>query len=317
MNLKDLFTSGRFADINEIIVERRSWYQRKSSHLYRSVLNNLPSVENIKLDFNGNTVAIGEKEEIESSRYSLVCRHARDLIPWKKGPFNLFGVEIDAEWRSDFKWNRIKEYLPSLQGKIILDIGCNNGYFMFKMAAQNPAFVLGIDPVMHFQTQFLFLQNFARIPCLSHQLLGVEHLPLMEDAFDVVFSMGIVYHHRDPIKQLRDIKACLKKEGTLVLETMGVPGEESHAFFPKDRYAGMKNTWFIPTLPCLINWVKRCGFKDIEVISSLPLSIKEQRLTDWCPSPKKTLMDFLNKDDHTRTVEGFPAPWRFCLTAKK
>ncbi len=28
------------------------------------------------------------------------------LHPWRKGPFELFGLHLDTEWRSDWKWDR-------------------------------------------------------------------------------------------------------------------------------------------------------------------------------------------------------------------
>ena len=317
MVIQDILPEKQSLDILKIIDEREKWYERKSCRSYRDILNESFKIKKPFLNLWENEIIIGSPSEISSAQLVIMKEQARNLIPWKKGPFKLFGIDINAEWRSDLKWKRIEKHLPAMAGKNILDIGCNNGYFMFKMAAHNPAFVLGIDPVIHFHTQFLFLQKFAGIPHLFHELLGVEHLPLMNDTFDLVFSMGIIYHHRNPIKQLRDIRNCLKKNGYLILETMGVPGEDSHALFPEERYAGMKNVWFIPSLSCLVNWVNKSGFKNVKILSSLPLSSKEQRLTDWCPAPKKTLENFLDEKDQSKTIEGYPAPWRFCLMAER
>ena len=112
------------------------------------------------LSLEGDTVAIGRPGDISPNERATIEKAAQALIPWRKGPFNLFGIEIDGEWRSCLKWNRMKDKLPPLEGKTILDIGCNNGYFMFKMMAQRPQFVLGIDPTLHFKNQFKFLQTF-------------------------------------------------------------------------------------------------------------------------------------------------------------
>ena len=295
---------------------KRKWDKNTLSH-YERILSSLPVIEST-LDLKRDAISIHSKKVISREQTNRIKNCAHALIPWRKGPFDLFGIYIDGEWRSDFKWNRLKKHLPSLTGKTILDIGCNNGYFMFKMAAENPRRVLGIDPVLLYCKQFEFLQNFACLSTLSFLPLGVEHLPLMEkNSFDVIFSMGIIYHHKNPLEQLIHMKDCLKKQGVLILEGLGIPGEESICLFPKGRYARMKNVWFVPTLSCLINWIRRTGFEDIQVIYSLPLSVKEQRTTRWMSSEGHSLKDFLHKENPEKTIEGYPAPWRVALKAKK
>jgi len=278
------------ASINNIINERNAWIKRPGSKNYADVLAQLPGPEDIKT-------------------------LAKDLIPWRKGPINLPGFSIDAEWRSDLKWERIKDHLAPISGKRVLDIGCNNGYFMFEMAKLDPSLVLGIDPVLHYQTQFKFLQNFFQAPNVHFEMLGVEHLNYFTEFFDTIFSMGIIYHHRHPIQQLLDIKNALRPGGQVILETIGIPGEEPMALFPMDRYAKMRNIWFVPTLNCLINWAHKTKFYDIEVISDTLLTPEEQRSTQW--SSNQSLEDFLDPKDPTKTIEGHPAPRRFCLSMKK
>jgi tRNA (mo5U34)-methyltransferase len=242
---------------------------------------------------------------------------AKDLIPWLKGPFTINDMTIDAEWRSDYKWNRLLPKLENLQGKKVLDIGTNNGYFLFQMAKQNPAMVLGIDPVVSNLLQFEFIKRFYPNSPLYFELFGIEHLPHLQNCFDVIFSMGILYHHRHPLEQLLDIKGSLKNGGTLYIETIGIPGEESVALFPEGRYANMRNVWFLPTLSCLKNWLARTGFKEIEVISTEWRGTEEQRLTDWCPPPKQSYSDYLDPNNHKLTIEGHPAPERFLIKAKR
>ncbi|RLA63573.1 MAG: tRNA 5-methoxyuridine(34)/uridine 5-oxyacetic acid(34) synthase CmoB [Epsilonproteobacteria bacterium] len=279
--------------INNIISDRNAWINRPSSKNYSDVLAKLPDT---------NTF-----DEIETL--------AKDLIPWRKGPIDLPGLTLDAEWRSDLKWERIKNHLAPLQGKRVLDIGCNNGYYMFKMAEQSPSLVLGIDPVLHYQTQFNFIQNFFKAPNVHFEMLGVEHLNHFNEFFDTIFSMGIIYHHRHPIQQLLDIKNALRPGGQVILETIGIPGVAPVALCPMDRYAKMKNIWFVPTLNCLIAWAHKTKFCDIEVIADTLLTPKEQRTTKW--SGKQSLIDFLDPEDPTKTIEGHPAPRRFCLSMKK
>ena len=226
-------------------------------------------------------------------------------------------MEIDAEWRSDKKWERLEKIVDNLKGKKILDIGCNNGYFMYRMADQRPEFILGIDPVVPYWSQFKFINHFAKCDNLQMELLGVEDCIHFDKLFDVVFSMGIIYHHRNPIQQLLDIKKSMRPGGQLILETIGIPGEKSIALFPEDRYAKMRNVWFVPTLSCLVNFAKKARFGDIEVVADTPLTSDEQRLTDWCPPPRQSLEDFLDPNDQTKTIEGHPAPRRFLISCRK
>ena len=255
--------------------------------------------------------------DLESDQSDEIEKIARSLIPWRKGPFKIGSLTIDAEWRSDQKWKRIEEFLPDLSGKTILDIGANNGYYMFQMAKQSPRLVLGIDPVLHCKAQFEFINHFVEEDNLKFELLGVDDVPLFRSLFDVIFSMGILYHHRHPIAQLIDIREALKSEGTAIIETIGIPGEESICLFPEDKYSKMRNVWFLPTLACLKNWINRTGFIDIEVVSVSTTNFEEQRKTPWCPPPHQSLEDFLDDNNKSKTVEGYPAPVRFCIKAKK
>jgi tRNA (mo5U34)-methyltransferase len=320
MTIEYLLPYKQFCKLDELSKlkdERDNWYNRDSSKDLRDFINSMPDYSASSINYSESSIEIGKREDLNDSEFNLVLEKAKQLIPWRKGPFTLFGELIDAEWRSDFKWERLKEHLDDMQDKKILDIGCNNGYFMFKMAEENPELVLGIDPVLDYKTQFEFIQNYIKNPNLHFELFGVEHLPYFKDLFDIVFSMGIIYHHRHPLEQLINIRESLVPGGQMILETIGIPGEDSIALFPEDRYAKMRNVFFVPTLSCLINWTKKAKFTDVEVISSTPLTPDEQRLTPWCPPPHQSLEDFLDPNDKSKTFEGHPAPMRFCIKARR
>ena len=302
-----------------IIQERDEWPLREG---YKRFIDALTPIKELKIpklstDFSNSLVQLGKEGEVDEIMQNKILEAAKGLIPWRKGPFQILGQEIDAEWRSDFKWDRLKKHLISLKGKKVLDIGCNNGYFLFRMLEQKPAYLLGIDPYPPYYFQFQFLQSLAQEPNAFFELFGVEHLHYFHELFDVIFSMGIIYHQRHPLEQLITIRNALKPGGQMILETIGIPGENSVALFPEDRYAQMRNVYFVPTLSCLINWVKKAKFIEIEVISDTLLTNEEQRNTPWCPTPYKSLDEFLDPNDKTRTVEGHPAPRRFCISARK
>jgi len=236
-------------------------------------------------------------------------------MPWRKGPFNIFGIEIDAEWRSERKWNRVLPVLPDLADKIIADIGCNNGYYMFRMADQRPRLVIGFEPYLQHYFAFKALNGFAGLSQLAIELFGVEHIALFETCFDVIFLMGILYHRISPVEVLKDVKTALQPGGTLIVESQGIPGEAPIALFPGKTYGKVPGTYFVPTASCLVNWLKRAGFSQVQLFCSHPMSNLEQRRTEWMVF--ESYDDFIDPCNSALTVEGYPAPIRLYVKAVK
>lgn len=238
----------------------------------------------------------------------------RGLIPWRKGPFEIFGVPVDTEWRSDWKWSRVAPHLD-LVGKRILDVGCGNGYYMWRMLGAGAHSVVGIDPNWLFFCQFQAIKRYLPEHPAWHLPLGIEELPARLEGFDTVFSMGVLYHRRSPIDHLLDLRDCLLKGGELVLETLVVEGDEHTALVPEDRYAQMRNVWFLPSVPALQLWLRRAGFVDVRCVDVSRTSTEEQRSTEWMRY--QSLPDFLDPQDPGKTIEGLPAPMRAVIVARK
>ncbi|MGH8434569.1 MAG: tRNA 5-methoxyuridine(34)/uridine 5-oxyacetic acid(34) synthase CmoB [Pseudomonas sp.] len=236
------------------------------------------------------------------------------LSPWRKGPFELFGVHIDTEWRSDWKWTRVAPHLD-LSGKRVLDVGCGNGYYQWRMIGAGAESVIGIDPNWLFFCQFQAIQRYLPELPVWHLPFALEELPEKLEGFDTVFSMGVLYHRRSPIDHLLALKDCLVKGGELVLETLVVPGDAQQVLVPEDRYAQMRNVWFLPSVPALELWLRRAGFVDVRCVDVSITSVEEQRSTDWMRY--QSLPDFLAPSDHSRTLEGLPAPMRAVLVGRK
>ena len=236
-----------------------------------------------------------------------------ELAPWRKGPFNVGGVEIDSEWRSDLKWSRVADSIAPLEGRKVLDVGCGNGYYALEMRDAGADLVVGVDPTLLFVVQFLAVNLFAKDPGVFVLPLRLEELPPAKHAFDTAFSMGVLYHQRSPIEHLRQLRTTLRPGGQLVLETIFVPGEESYACTPADRYARMRNVWLLPTIAELTTWMRRSGYRDIAVVDTSITSTEEQRSTEWMTF--ESLREALDPDDSSRTVEGWPAPRRVVVTA--
>ncbi len=243
----------------------------------------------------------------------------RDLMPWRKGPLQLGQIQIDTEWRSDWKWQRIEQGLADgqigpLHRNLVLDVGSGNGYFGWQMRAAGADCVIGIDPSLLFVAQFFAARQFLNDDCNWVLPLGIEHMPQLA-LFDSVFSMGVLYHRRSPIGHLEQLHKLLKPGGQLVLETLVVDGDAGAVLTPSGRYAQMRNVWFIPSVAALQIWLQRCRFMNIEVVDVSATTTAEQRTTQWMRN--RSLADFLDPDDHRRTIEGYPAPIRATICAKK
>jgi tRNA (mo5U34)-methyltransferase len=262
---------------------------------------------------NLNSTAIEFEAEVDEGFRAELKKCLLDLRPWRKGPFNLFGVFIDSEWRSDFKWERIRPFLSNLKGRKILDIGCGNGYHMFRMLGEGARFVLGIDPSRLFMMQFRTLKRYSPGLAAFYLPLGIENLPDMP-CFDTVFSMGVLYHRKSPFDFLKKLKSMLREGGELVLETLVVEGNEQSVLVPENRYAKMRNVWFIPSPPALKIWLKRAGFDEVRVVDVAKTTVKEQRATEWMQW--ESLPCFLDPENPDKTIEGYPAPLRATLIAK-
>jgi tRNA (mo5U34)-methyltransferase len=260
-------------------------------------------------------VTIGRPADLNAAQTQQLEGALVGLKPWRKGPFNLFGIRIDSEWNSALKWRRIAPHIKPLQGRKVLDVGSSNGYYLFRMAAAQPSLILGIEPYSVYFHQFLTLQHYVDLPGTYCLPLKLEELPGMNRWFDTILCMGILYHRRSPLESLIRLKEMLCTGGELILETLIIPGEEESALFPHHRYARMRNVFFIPTVKCLQNWLERCGFRHPRCVDITPTTNEEQRKTPWIDS--ESLDACIDPFNPHRTVEGYPAPVRAVVIAEK
>ena len=281
---------------------------------WHHALQSLPAIVPSHIELK-ERVEIGSADQLDETGRADLVRQLKVLHPWRKGPFNLFGVEVDTEWRSDWKWDRLLPHISPLAGRKVIDVGCGNGYHGWRMRGEGAEFVLGIDPVMIYVMQQQMMQRY--LDDRQHHLLPLrmEDLPTEMNCFDTVFSMGVLYHRKSPLDHLLDLKRTLRPGGELVLETLVVEGDRRTVFSPEGRYAKMRNVWFIPSVEALELWLRRTGFSDVKCVDVNRTSIEEQRATEWMI--EESLADFLDPDDPLRTTEGHPAPLRAILTATR
>ena len=279
-----------------------------------AVIDSLPAIEPSIVDLSADAVTTGAAGDCDDKIRADLEEKLMQFHPWRKGPFDIFGIHIDTEWRSDLKWARLENRVD-LQDKFVLDVGCGNGYYMYRMLGAGARAVVGVDPYMLYAMQFLAVNRYVNTNAAAVLPLKLEDLPAGRGNFDTVFSMGLLYHRRDPQEHLQQLKSFLKPAGQLVLETIVLDKPGREMLVPQGRYAKMRNVWNIPTVELLADWLFGAGFGDVELVDVAKTTSIEQRKTKWMQY--ESLKDFLDVDDPNKTLEGHPAPVRAVFSAIK
>ena len=280
-----------------------------------NVIHDLPFISASEFHLDLESITIGNKIDCSDAERRHIKRQLKHLMPWRKGPYNLFGIVLDAEWQSNMKWARLEGQIKPLQDKLVLDVGCGNGYYCWRMLGKKAKYVVGVDPSLLFYSQFMAIKKYSPNCNIDLIPLGIESLPDKGLYFDTVFSMGVIYHRRDPIEHLRQLSKCLKSGGELIIESLVIDSDNLDVLIPKERYAKMKNVWSIPSVKLLVRWINDAGFKNIKIIDTTQTTIKEQRVTEWMKF--ESLANFLNQHNINRTIEGYPAPVRTIVISEK
>jgi len=285
-------------DLKELRNDRKKWLGWKNIKPLRDALEDLEEGE--------YSVEFGDKIKITGEKPKKLEVLARMLMPWRKGPFELFDIHIDAEWQSNIKYNLLRKHF-NLKERRVADIGCNNGYYMFRMLEDEPKLLVGFDPSPLYKTQFDFINHFVKSKII-YELLGVEHAEFYEQKFDTIFCLGVLYHRSDPILMLKQLYRSLDAKGEVILDTFYIDGDEEMALCPESSYSKIPNIYFVPTIKALKHWCLRAGFESFEVLETSKTQAQEQRKTSWIEG--QSLEDFLDPNDESKTVEGYPAPQR-------
>ena len=305
---------------------------------YQASVARLPTLTVNNVDLNSDTLTIDAS--LNESERKQAMALLKQLMPWRKGPFQIGGqiggqissqvgssqsdseaidsILIDTEWHSDWKWQRVSPHLGDLKGRRVLDVGGGSGYHGWRMAGAGADTVIIVDPSCLFYHQFMAIRHFvgSADAYRTHYIpVPLEALPAHSQLFDTVFSMGVLYHRQSPFEHLQQLRGQLVKGGELVLETLVVEGDANTVLVPHDRYAQMNNVYFLPSVAALIGWLEKAGFSEVRCVDVAVTSTEEQRKTEWMTY--HSLADFLDPNDSTKTMEGYPAPMRATLIAKR
>ena len=298
-------------NLQDLRDERQKWLTWKNIAPLQEAIKALPVYGDVEVEL-GDTVALSIAN-LSSEDAVKIEQTARMMMPWRKGPFRINDLYIDSEWQSQIKYNLLEPHFD-LRDKVVGDIGCNNGYYLFRMQSHQPKKLIGFDPSAIYYSQFQFINHFID-SAIVYEMLGVEHVEFYEHRFDLLFCLGVLYHRPDPVGMLKSLYRGLNRGGELILDTFMIDGEEEIALTPRERYSKIPNIYFVPTVNALKNWCYRAGFERVEVLETKKTDLNEQRKTEWIAT--QSLEDFLDPDDPDKTVEGYPAPKRVYIKAYK
>ena len=282
---------------------------------------------------NGNipkwTIALDElkampKGEIElNAPYIRVDQNSADpivlerafkrLMPWRKGPFIFNNLKLESEWQGDLKWKRLQKHITPLKNRRVLDVGAGNGYFTLRMALEGAKKALGIEPFLLFNYQYAAIKSLVGNE-INAMLLPIRLEEMPKSAiFDSVFSMGVLYHQKNHMEHLLQLKEMMVPDAELILETLVVDGPKGYSLIPEGRYAQMRNVHCLPSVDTLKSWLADANFNNIKVVDISKTSPQEQRRTEWIGDNAASLEDFLDPSDPSLTKEGHPAPTRVII----
>jgi tRNA (mo5U34)-methyltransferase len=118
-----------------------------------------------------------------------------------------------------FKWERFAHAIPpDLTGRTVLDIGCNAGFYSIEMKRRGADRVVGIDTNEGYLAQARFAAEISGVDIELRQL-SVFEVGRLEERFDVVLFMGVLYHLRHPLLALDLIHEHVARD-VLVFQSM-------------------------------------------------------------------------------------------------
>jgi tRNA (mo5U34)-methyltransferase len=178
------------------------------------------------------------------------------------------------------KWQAFQHALPArLDGKTVLDVGCNAGFYSMEMKRRGAARVLGIDDDEGYLAQARFAADVSGLD-VEFERLSVYDVGRLRERFDLVIFMGVLYHLRYPLLALDRLREHVAHDaflfqsmlrGALTVRRV----EEDYSFderahfdepeypklhFVEHRYAGDPTNWWVPNKACVEAMLRAAGF---------------------------------------------------------
>ncbi|WP_105430900.1 MULTISPECIES: TIGR04290 family methyltransferase [Neorhizobium] len=179
-----------------------------------------------------------------------------------------------------FKWGGFQHVIPEdLQGRSVLDIGCNAGFYSVEMKRRHAGRVVGIDSDPRYLAQARFAAEQSGLD-IEFRQMSVYDVGQLREKFDLVIFMGVLYHLRHPLLALdllhehvvadRMLFQCLQRgderapdlQENYEFSEWAVFDRPDYPklFFVEERYASDPTNWFIPNKAAMEAMLRSSGF---------------------------------------------------------
>lgn len=216
-----------------------------------------------------------------------VSRRVHALGDWFQN-IDLGGVQTaPGHFLGDYpncKWQRFQHAIPeNLEGKSVLDIGCNAGFYSIEFKRRGAGRTLGIDSDPRYLAQARLAAEVCGVE-VEFMQMDVYDVASLRERFDIVIFMGVLYHLRYPLLALDTLREHVVGN-TLLFQSMlrgslrPTRYQENYAFeetrhfdeaeypklhFVEQRYSNDETNWWIPNKSCVEAMLRSAGFRIVD-----------------------------------------------------
>lgn len=188
---------------------------------------------------------------------------------------------------------------PDLSGRTVLDIGCNAGFYSLEMKRRGADRVIGIDSDEHYLAQARFAAEILGLH-VQFEHMSVWQIASLNERFDLVIFMGVLYHLRHPLLALDLIHDHVARD-LFLFQSMQRGSRETAEVAPdydfcmdqhfnepgypklhfvEQRYANDETNWWVPNRACVEAMLRSSGFRiesqpeeEVYLCRSFPIEI--------------------------------------------
>ena len=216
--------------------------------------------------------------------------HAVRQIPvWRHRIRLPHGVVTPGTEDTDAEWRRLR--MPSsLEGRVVLDVGCSDGFYAFACerlgadvtAIDDESSMLGgTDRLNGFRTAAEFLDS-----TVDYRAADVEDLPADETGrYDLVLFLNVLYHLPNPMRALSELARVTAPGGELVLKThfrtdvrlwlrgrcvqFDIDRRPKWWYYPTTELGGDPTNWWSPSRSGLRSMLSATGWEQLDHLATV------------------------------------------------